>query len=175
MKKVSKLVVMVWLWKDKQPQLSFLGRWSSELRLWPFRVQTHLWRSTTCGKDYVWKFYHFGDQPRWTNCQWFAQMCWMTVVLREFSTSCHSITLVLIALPVMQTWLAYVIARLWFQVPVNLTCTTRNEMGCLHGYYLINSQTNTILSCNNIIDFGKCTKCEDGYELNENGKCSLIV
>ena len=28
--------------------------------------------------------------------------------------------------------------------------------------------------CNNINDFDECTKCEDGYELNEKGKCALV-
>jgi hypothetical protein len=37
--------------------------------------------------------------------------------------------------------------------------------GCIEIYY------DNCLECNNLLDFDSCTKCEDGYELTDYGRC----
>ena len=43
-----------------------------------------------------------------------------------------------------------------------------NIFGCVKKYF------NKCLECNYILDFEKCTKCFEGYELNEDGECVKI-
>ena len=67
-------------------------------------------------------------------------------------------------------------------------CEEKNEDGkCIKCYndemysFCLNNQFECVetysdkcLECNNILDFDKCTKCLDGYELDENGNCIEI-
>ena len=43
-----------------------------------------------------------------------------------------------------------------------------NNFGC------VNTNNENCLECNDLLDFDKCTKCLEGYKLNENGKCEQI-
>ena len=48
------------------------------------------------------------------------------------------------------------------------TYCLNNLFGCIQIYY------DNCLECNNLLDFDVCTKCEDGYELNDYGRCEIL-
>ena len=50
----------------------------------------------------------------------------------------------------------------------NVYYCLNNDFGCIETYF------NDCLECGDILDFDKCTKCIDGYEIGEFGLCYEI-
>ena len=44
-----------------------------------------------------------------------------------------------------------------------------NDFECVETY------SEKCLECNDVLNFDKCTKCLEGYELDENGNCLDII